>query len=76
MTVLCQSCADKLRAHYNVTEESDLYLGCCPMHPWTGNTFVRRYELTPQKSRYPRRSGGGGERESGREDDEGREPAD
>lgn len=63
MTILCESCADKLRAQNNVTEEGELFAGRCPLHPWTGVTAVRRYEVTMKRKQYaPRANAGGGER--------------
>lgn len=62
MTILCESCADKLRAQNNVTEEGELFAGRCPLHPWTGVTAVRWYEVTQMRPQYKRRLSGGGER--------------
>ena len=62
MTILCESCADKLRAQNNVTEKGELFAGRCPLHPWTGVTAVRRYEVTRMRPQYRRPQSGGGER--------------
>ena len=60
MTRLCERCARKLEEKYIVTPEGGMLLGVCPLCYRTAPTQI--WELTPRRMRYPRSSGGGGER--------------
>lgn len=64
MTRLCKRCAAKLEDKYIVTPEGGVTIGICPMCYSTAATQI--WEITPRRTRYTTRTGGGERKKAGR----------
>lgn len=61
----CAECAKKIEQRYIVQAEGSTETGGCPF--CYGVKTLGRYEITPRKKRYNRRTGGGERHRAGRD---------